>query len=62
MDFLAKSNMKTLEHWSIPPNSPELAPADFYLFTQLQRARKGQCFCDATDFLKNVTEELKGFS
>ena len=28
-DFLAKNNVTTLEH---PPYSPDLIPADFYLF------------------------------
>jgi len=30
MDFLAKDNVTTLEH---PPYSPDLDPAEFYLFT-----------------------------
>jgi len=58
--FLSK---KTIwKQWSIPQNSQELAPADLYLFTQLQWAWKGQCFCDTTDYLKKVMKELKGFS
>ena len=31
----------------------------FYLFPQFKSALKGQSFCDATDIIKNVTEELK---
>ena len=34
----------------------------FYLFTWLKSALKGQCFCDATDVIENMTEELEGFS
>jgi len=53
MDFLAKNNVTTLEH---PPYSFDLASADFYLFPQLKSALKGQQYCDATDFIKNVME------
>jgi len=42
-----------------PLYSPDLTPADFYLFCQLKSTLKGQCFCDATDIIKNVMEELK---
>jgi histone-lysine N-methyltransferase SETMAR len=35
MDFFAKNNVTTLEH---PPYSPDLAPADFYLFPPLNSA------------------------
>jgi len=38
-DFLAKNNVTTLEH---PPYSPDLAPADFYLFYGLNSALKGR--------------------
>jgi len=51
-DFLAKNNVKTLEH---PPYSPDLAPADFYQFPQVKSAMKGCCFCDANDIIKNGT-------
>ena len=39
--------------------SPDLAPADFYLFPRLKSALKGRNFCDTTDIIKNATEELK---
>ena len=58
-DFLAKNNVTTLEH---PPYSPELAPADFYLFPRPKSALKGWRFCDATDIIKNETGELKNLS
>jgi hypothetical protein len=54
-DVLAKSNATTLEH---PPYSPDLGPADFYLFPRPKSALKGRRFCDITDFIKNATEEL----
>ena len=55
-DISSKSNVTTLEH---TPYSPDLAAADFYLFPRLKSALKGLCFCDATDIIKNATEELK---
>jgi hypothetical protein len=55
-DFLAKNNVKTLQH---TPYSLNLAPADFYLFPQLKSASKGWQFCGATNIIKNVMEELK---
>jgi len=57
--FLAENSVTTLEH---PPYSPDLIPADFYLFPPLKSALKGRRFCDATDIIKNATEELKSFS
>jgi len=39
-----------------------MAPADFYLFPRLKLIFKGQRFCDATDIIKNATEELKRLS
>ena len=57
--FLANNNVTTLEH---PPYSPDLDPADFYLFPRLKSALKGRRFCDATDIIKNATEELKRLS
>jgi len=47
-----------MEH---PPISPDLAPADYYLFSRLKSSLKGQRFCDATD-IKNAMEELKRLS
>ena len=40
----------------IPPN---LDPAKFYQFPRQKSKLKGQRFCDATDMIKNATEELK---
>jgi len=37
-DFLAKNNVTTLEH---PPNSPDLAVTDTYLFPRLKSALNG---------------------
>jgi hypothetical protein len=48
----------TLEH---PTCSPDLAPADYYIFPRLKLAFKGRRFYDATDVIKNATAELKRF-
>ena len=58
-DILPNDNVTTLEH---PPYFPDLAAADFYLFPRLKSALKGRRFCDATDIIKNATDELKRLS
>jgi hypothetical protein len=58
-DFLANKNVKTLEHST---HSPDLVPADIYLFPGLKLALKRRPFCDASTLIKNMTEELKRFS
>jgi len=58
-DFLAKTNMTTLQHL---PFSHDLTPADFYLFLGVKLAFMRRRFCDATDIIKNATEELKRLS
>jgi len=57
--FSAKNNATTLAY---TPYSPDLVQADFYLFPQLKSTPKGRCSCDATDIIKNATEELKRLS
>ena len=54
--FLAYNNETTLE---IHPYAPDLAPTNFYLFPRLKAAWMGRRFLDATDIIKNATEELK---
>jgi len=58
-DFLAEKNMSILENQTC---FPDVAAADFYLFPPLKSALKWRGFCDATDFIKNATEELKRLS
>jgi len=60
-NFLAKNYVPTLKH-TPPQYSPGRAPADFYLFPQLKSSLQVQRFCDATDIIKNVMEELKRLS
>jgi len=45
-----------------PLHTPDLAPADFYLFPRKKSALKGRRFCDATYIIKNATKELKRLS
>jgi len=42
--------------------TPDLVPADLYLFPRLTSALKGRRFYDATDIITNATEELKRLS
>ena len=48
--------MTSLEH---SPYSPDLAVADCYLLPRLKSALKTRGFCEASDIIKNATEELK---
>lgn len=54
--FLAKHEVVELHH---PPYSPDLAPADFFLFPKLKTVIKGTRFVDVEDIKKNVTSTLK---
>jgi len=58
-DFLAKNNVTALQY---PPHSPDLAQADVYQFPRLKSTLMGWRFCDASDIIKNATEELKRVS
>jgi histone-lysine N-methyltransferase SETMAR len=49
-DFLANNIVTTLAH---PSYSPDLAPAEFYLFRGIQSALQGRRFCDAADVIQN---------
>ena len=59
MYFLAKNNVTALEHLLY---SSDLDPGHVYLFPPLKSAVKGQRLYDATDIIKNETEELKRLS
>ena len=56
LEFLSKEQHDNTEA------SPDLAPADFYLFPLLKSPLKGRRFGDATDTIKNATKELKRLS
>jgi transposase len=54
--FLASKSISVVHH---PPYSPDLAPADFFLFVKLKLALKGERF---SDIQHGVTEQLNGIS
>jgi hypothetical protein len=56
-EFLAKKSITKMDH---PPYSRDLAPCDFWLFTQLKYALKGQRFADIPDIQHNLTTLLQG--
>ena len=39
--------------------TPDVAPAYFHLLPRLKSALQGRRFCDATDIIRNATEEMK---
>jgi histone-lysine N-methyltransferase SETMAR len=51
--FLARRQVTVLHH---PPYSPDLTPADFFLFPKLKSQLKGKCFQDNSTIKANVTE------
>ncbi|GBN93837.1 hypothetical protein AVEN_38499-1 [Araneus ventricosus] len=55
----ARHSVTTLEH---PPYSPDLAPADFYLFPRLKMKLKGHRFGDSDEVIENATKQLKELS
>lgn len=54
--FLAQKQVATLNH---PPYSPDLAPADYFLFPKLKLHLKGTKFNTIADIQKAVTDELR---
>ena len=57
--FLTKHDIAAVNH---PPNSPDLSPPDFYLFSKLKTALKRHRFQDVEEIQKNVTSELRNIS
>ncbi|GBM11296.1 hypothetical protein AVEN_13542-1 [Araneus ventricosus] len=56
---LDRHSVTTLEH---PPYSPDLAPADFYLFPRLKMKLKGHRFVDSDEVIENAKKQLKDLS
>jgi [histone H3]-lysine36 N-dimethyltransferase SETMAR len=54
--FLAKRGVAVLPH---PPYSPDLAPADYFLFPKIKAALKGKRFVDVLSIKSDVTGQLK---
>jgi histone-lysine N-methyltransferase SETMAR len=57
--FLASKSICVIQH---PRYSPDLTPADFFLFPKLKLALKGERFGDISDVQSGLTEQLKGTS
>jgi transposase len=54
-NFLAKNEMTIVPQ---PPYSPDLAPADFFLFPKLKSTLKGRRFDTFDEIQKNSTKAL----
>jgi hypothetical protein len=59
-DFSAKNNATTLQN--SPPQYPDPATANFYLFSHLEADLNRPRFCDAIAIIKNAMKELKTFT
>jgi hypothetical protein len=53
--FLAKHDIPVIRQ---APNSPDMAPCDFWLFPKLKRTLKGSRFDSRKDIMRNATKEL----
>jgi len=58
--FLVRNFLEKNEKTTVPqlPYSPDLAPADFFLFPQLKSTLKGRRFDTFDEIQKNSTKEL----
>ena len=54
--YLAKHQTSVVSH---PPNSPDIAPADFFLFPKLKTTLKGRRFQTIEESQENVIRELR---
>ena len=54
--FLAQRMVVVLDH---PPYSPDLTPADFFLFPRVKAAIKGVCFAHVSAIKNRVTAVLR---
>ena len=53
--YLAKHQTSVVSH---PPNSPDIAPADFFLFPKLKTTLKGRRFQTRKEIQENAIREL----
>ena len=56
VDFLAKHQVVVIDH---PPYSPDVSPADFFLFPRLKGVLKGVRFSSVEEIQRRVTAELR---
>jgi len=57
--YLAKHQTSVVPH---PHYSPDLAPADFFLFPKLKTTLKGRCFQTIEEIQENVIRELRAIT
>jgi transposase len=57
--YLAKHQISVVPH---PPYSPDLAPADFFLFPKLKTTLKGSHFQIIEEIQENATRELRAIT
>jgi len=59
--FLIRSYVAKHQTFVVPhtPYSPDLAPADFFLFPKLKTTLKGRCFQTIVEIQENVITELR---
>jgi len=57
--YLAKHQTSFAPH---PPYSPDLAPADFFLFPKLKTTLKGRRFQTIEEFQENAIRELRAIT
>ena len=55
-EFLAKNSSNIIEQ---PPYSPDMAPADFFLFPKLKLKLRSTRFQSVEDIKKNLRREVK---
>jgi transposase len=54
--YLAKHQISVVPH---PPYSPDLGPADFFLFPKLKTTLKGRCFQTIEEIEENATRTAR---
>jgi transposase len=57
--YLAKHQTSVVRH---PPYSPDLAPADFFLFPKLKTTLKARRFQTIEEIQENAIRELRAFT
>jgi len=57
--YMAKHQTSVVPH---PPYTPDLAPADFYLFPKLKTTLKGRRFQTIEEIQENATRELRAIT
>ncbi|EFN87778.1 hypothetical protein EAI_10319, partial [Harpegnathos saltator] len=53
--FLTKNGTNTIQQ---PPNSPDLAPCDFFLFGRFKKPLRGTCFSSQEEIMEKSKTAL----